>query len=248
MALDDYDFFRHLRIRQNTFSLILDLVEKSYVPVFRGGNQPVSCSTALLITLWYLGNKATYREISEQFGYVESKVYDCVTSIMDILVQNAGKFIKWSSSSGATTIENEFRNLAGFPGVVGAIVGCHIEIKAPSEVQADYLDRTNRHSVNLMAVCDHNKIFTYIHAGFPGSAHDNRVLKSTELYARLQSNPEELLPNSNFHLIGDSGFQCNRFLLVPYRDTGNLSAVQQCYNQKLSQTRCVIENAFVICS
>ena len=244
LETDGLDFFRHVRIRKETFFVILGIVKENYAPVFRGGYEPIPCSSALLMTLWYLENKSTYREISLQFGCVESTVHTCVESVIDILVQNANKFIKWPNSTEAANIEKEFSNFAGFPGVIGSVDGCHIDIKAPSMVQADYLDRTHKHSVNLMAICDHSKKFLYIHAGFPGSAHDNRVLKSTGFYTKLETDPTSLFPNSNYHIIGDSAFQCNKFILVPYRDTGNLSEIQQKYNKKLSQTRYVIENAF----
>lgn len=42
--------------------------------------------------------------------------------------------------------------VAGFPGVIGAMDGCHIKSKAPDDVQADYLDRNNRHSINLSSL------------------------------------------------------------------------------------------------
>ena len=74
-------------------------------------------------------------------------------------------------------------------------------MKALSGFQANYLDRTNRHSVNLMAICDSEKKFTYISAGFPGSAHDNRVFKSTPFFRLLEQNPEALFPNTNMHII-----------------------------------------------
>lgn len=38
--------------------------------------------------------------------------------------------------------EDKFHAFAGFPSVVGAVDGCHIHIKAPSETQVDYVVRT----------------------------------------------------------------------------------------------------------
>ena len=64
--------------------------------------------------------------------------------------------------------------------------GCHIHIKASLETQADYIDRTQRHSVNHMAVCTPDKRFSFIHAGFPGSAHDSRVFRSCSLYNKME--------------------------------------------------------------
>ena len=90
------------------------------------------------------------------------------------------------------------------------------------------------------------KKFTFIDAGYPGSAHDIRVFKNTELYNRLTNDPDSVLKSNNNHLIGDSGFQLAPYMLVPYKDYGNLNRIQRKYNRKLSQTRYVIENTFCL--
>lgn len=48
----------------------------------------------------------------------------------------------------------------------GAIDGYHIEIKAPDDVQADYIDRNNRHSINILVVYDINKKLPILMPGF----------------------------------------------------------------------------------
>ena len=243
---EDLYFFRHVRMTKETFKFVKRVVDEFWVENYPGGNLPITSSTALLIALWYLGNKSTYREIAEQFGVVESSVYDCVGKITDILFQTAGRFIKWPHGDAVYDVVEKFKRFADFPRVVGAVDGRHIDMKAPSEFQADYLDRTNRHSVNLKAICDSEKKFTYISAGFPGSAHDNRVFKSTPFFRLLEQKPEALFPNTNMHIIGDSAFQINNYILVPYKDLGNLTQQQQKYNTKLSKTRCIVENSFAL--
>lgn len=66
---------------------------------------------------------------------------------LNIICAEADTYIKWPTPDEATAIEKEFKLVAGFPGVIGAIDGCHIEIKAPDDVQADYIDKNNRHSI-----------------------------------------------------------------------------------------------------
>ena len=74
-----------------------------------------------------------------------------------------------------------------------------------------------------MAACDSEKKFTCIDAGFPGSAHDSRVFKSTELFRLMTDSPMNILPSTYYHLIGDSSFQFSMHLLVPFKDYGNLN-------------------------
>jgi len=49
--------------------------------------------------------------------------------------------------------------MSGFPGVVGAIDGSHIPIKAPTKYPADYFNRKHFYSIVLQAVCDHDGKF-----------------------------------------------------------------------------------------
>lgn len=227
-----------------TYSGTLGVVEEHYKPISDRGTPPVSSKECVQMGLWFLGNKATYREMAELFGLSESAVFSAVQTFITIICSVGKNYIKWPTVIEAEDIEMNFKLMAGFPGVIGAVDGCHIEIKAPSEAQSDYIDRTNRHSINLMAVCNSEKLFTFIDVGFPGSAHDSRVFKNTDLYRVISNSPLSIFPSNNFHIIGDSAFQRSNYVIVPFRDTGNLSDRQKKCNRKLSQTRHVIENAF----
>ena len=185
--------------------------------VFRGGNLPTEAYVVLSIGLWFLGTKSTYREIAEQFGLSESCTYYAVKAVVDFLNAIAEDFVKWPVEEAAVQAENDFRKISGFPGIIGAIDGCHIECKVPESVQADYLNRASKHTINLMAVCKADRAFTFVHAGFVGSAHDSRVLKHTSFYDQLVAHPSPLFPSSKYHIVGDSAFPLSRHLLVPLK-------------------------------
>ena len=151
----------------------------------------------------------------------------------------------WPMSAQMDNVAADFAELKrGFPGVFGAVDGCHVPIFAPDYCQMDYLDRNHRHSVNMMAVCDASKLFTYCFAGYPGSIHDQRVLSNSSFGDILNSRPKTYYRSNNYHIIGDSAFQLHPHVMVPYKDTGNLTATQLRYNRKLCQTGRVVENAF----
>ena len=59
---------------------------------------------------------------------------------------------------------------------VGAIDGTHVPACPPSGHQMAYTNRHGFQSQNLLAICDFNIRFTYIYAGWEGSAHDAQVL------------------------------------------------------------------------
>ena len=55
-------------------------------------------------------------------------------------------------------------------GVIGAVDGCHIKIKAPPEHHSDYLNQKMCHSVILQGICNDRKEFINAHVGSPRSA------------------------------------------------------------------------------
>lgn len=71
--------------------------------------------------------------------------------------------------------------------MIGAIDGTHVRIKVPVEQHDSYCDRYQQHSINLMAICTAEKVFTYIFVGYPGSAHDSRVFSNSAMYQNIQN-------------------------------------------------------------
>lgn len=242
--MSEMDFFRHLRLTRTSFDLILDCIHEAYGLSPSGSTLYLGPRKALYVILWYLGTQSTYREISEMFGVSQRTVFDCVQRLIDVICKAGKDVFLWPTPPKLSEISHEFQEMGGIPGVVGALDGCHINIKAPSSTQADYVDRTQKHSVILIAVCLPDKSFSYIQVGFPGSAHDSRVLKSTSLYKKIQNGDPNYFPSSQYHIVGDSAFGVQKHLMVPFKNSGNLSQAQIRFNTKLSKARVTIENAF----
>ena len=60
--------------------------------------------------------------------------------------------------------------MKGMDGVIGAIDGSHIPIKAPF-CPENYFNKKSFHSIFLQAVCNHDMMFTDCFAGWPGGVH-----------------------------------------------------------------------------
>lgn len=243
--MSEMDFFRHLRLRRDSFEQILDLVHKAY------GEQPSGTKRlyfgprkSLYFTLSYLGTQSTYREISEMFGVSQTAVFECLQRVIDVLCEVGKNVFQWPTPSQIPEVEQEFLLLGGIPGVVGAVDGCHIDVKVPAATQADYIDRTQRQNVILLGVCLPDKRFSFVQVGFPGSAHDSRVLKSTSLYEKMKNNDPNYIPSPHYHIVGDSAFGLQKHLMVPFKNTGNLPPGKILFNRKLSKARVTIDNAF----
>ena len=58
--------------------------------------------------------------------------------------------------------EVAFRNKKGFPGVIGAIDGSHIQIQSPQNFPENHVNRKGFYSLILQGVCDHNLKFFHL--------------------------------------------------------------------------------------
>lgn len=173
----------------------------------------------------------------------KATAFRVVRRISYALFCRAKHFIHWPKTpQAAERVAETFKAMKGFPGVIGAVNGSHIPIRAPVEDPVSYINRKGFHSIVLQAVCDGNCMFTHCYCGPVGSVHDARVLAQSPLRQLLRS-PHTYFPN-NTHIIGDAAYTLQTHVMVPFRDNGHLTRRQQNFNFRLSSTRMVIERAF----
>ncbi|KAK6168710.1 hypothetical protein SNE40_019898 [Patella caerulea] len=79
--------------------------------------------------------------------------------------------------------------------------------------------------------------YTHVYVGWPGSVNDSRVVRNSDLWDNNHLFGER-------HLIGDGGYPCKSWLIIPYRNDGNLTQAQRRFNYLLSSNRSIIERSF----
>ncbi|CAN1787656.1 hypothetical protein LINPERHAP1_LOCUS17731 [Linum perenne] len=65
------------------------------------------------------------------------------------------------------------------PDCVGAIDGVHIDACIPTDQQIPFRGRKTTTTQNVMCVCNFDMLFTYVVAGWEGTANDARILSET---------------------------------------------------------------------
>jgi hypothetical protein len=102
----------------------------------------------------------------------------------------------------------------GFPNCIGLVDGTLFRLfyRAATEDFADYSGQKYPYSIVCMVICDDNwKIIAYL-AGWPGSCHDDRVLKKMKFF-----NQPEAHFDLQQYLLGDSEFENHWFLVSAYK-------------------------------
>ncbi|XP_017482472.1 PREDICTED: putative nuclease HARBI1, partial [Rhagoletis zephyria] len=226
------EFKSHMRLRRSTAEYLIERYVSSVLPkTHSGGRESVPSRKKVLMFIWYISNTITFRQLGNLFGVSQPTGWSVVNNVSTWMV------------SRTVDTKRKFKEKSGIPGVIGAIDCTHIRIKAPKENKECYFDRKHSYSLVLQAVVDADKRFTDVNCGEPGSLHDSRVLRRSNLFFKAQSEPRSLFPNESF-ILGDSAYPSTSWLVPPYKDYGNLSVSQRNFNKVHSSTRIVVENAF----
>ena len=83
---------------------------------------------------------------------------------------------------------------------VGAIDGTHVRASVPPEIQGRFRGCKDGTTQNVLAVISFDLKFTYVLAGWEGSAYDSRVLNDAFARPGGFSIPESII--QLFHLLG----------------------------------------------
>ena len=89
--------------------------------------------------------------------------------------------------------------------------------------------------------------FTNVYCGDPGSFHDVRLLRRSEIYDYAERNKRARFQGKTF-LLGDKGCVgvAKSWIVTPFRDNDDLLREQVDFNRRVSSTRVVVEEVFGI--
>lgn len=98
------------------------------------------------------------------------------------------EFIRAPDEEKRIEMARGFEAETGLPDIIGCIDGTLVNIQAPSDGEAAYVDRKGNHSINCQIVCDFNMWIWDVNALWPGSTHDQAVFNTSGLKRRFDSN------------------------------------------------------------
>lgn len=193
-----------------------------------------SVERKLMCFLWLMGNTESFRSVADRFGMNKSTLHLCISNVADVLFKLAPQELIFPND--VSVMHAMTRTFDRFPGIIGCVDGTYIPMIGKTGPRRDsYICRKGFPALHAQIVCDNDLRILDITTGYPGSVHDARVFKNSSLYQRLQ-----ILPAS-FHLLGDSAYPLEPFIMTPYKDNGHLTAEQKKYNAVHSSSRCCVE-------
>ena len=185
-------------------------------------------------------------------GLAKPTVVKCCHEFVEAICRLQDDFIKFPSTRAEISRKIEgFSEKSKVPNVVAAIDGSHIPIKAPKENHEDYFNRKHFYSYLVQGNVDSSGLFLSVANGFPGSLHDSRMLRLSDVYWAAEN--EDILMEPTLDMggtvirplvVGDSAYPLKTWLLPVIKDNGALNRDQKKFNKELSKARIVSEHAF----
>ncbi|XP_024894120.1 protein ALP1-like isoform X2 [Temnothorax curvispinosus] len=236
-------FRRHFRMTPATY----ENLEARLSPILSlsEGKAVIPLRKQLLGSLWLLATPDSYRSVGERFDLAKSSLNKSFMRVVECLNDISGQIILWPRGQDLDRVKADFNQNSLLRGIIGAIDGTHILIKAPKIDSQYYRTYKKTYAIILQAVCDARMKFTDCFAGFAGSVGDLRVFRNSDLWREIQIDKQSFFPNDEF-IIGDKAYPVLTWCISPYIDRGQLTAAQIKFNTVLSSKRSVIERAFAL--
>ena len=142
------------------------------------------------------------RSVAEKFDLGKSSLHHCFVRVIEVLNHLAPAIIKWPTLNEIERINLSFHDL---PGAIACIDGMYVQIPAPSRDPQSYVCRKLFTAETLQAICIPSLKFIDCFAGFPSSAHDSRIFRSSDIFQLIHDNPRKYFPNDEF-ILGDKAY------------------------------------------
>lgn len=197
----------------------------------RGG--ALSNVTKMEIFLRALSDPGFQQGVGVDVGVHQTTVSKVIKEVSQKIVLKKNAWISFPKNAREIELAKEGWTI---PGAIGAIDCTHIRIMKPKLHGEEYFNRKGFCSINVQATCSSKGFFTSVDASWPGSVHDSRIWRNSEVHAFFPGN------NNGAYLLGDEGYGIAPWLLVPYKNPSG--ADQRAYNKVHCNNRVKIECCF----
>ena len=154
----------------------------------------------VVIFLHIIGHNVRFRVIGSRYYRSIQTVHHYFRVVLRAILKLYRLVIRLPDESTPSEIRNNLRFYPYFKDCIGALDGTHIRASVPLSMQGRFRSRKGGTTQNVLAAITFDLKFSYVLAGWEGSAHDSRILSDA------LSRPRGLrIPEGNiYHKIGNS--------------------------------------------
>jgi DDE superfamily endonuclease len=238
------------RLTQDQFEELLEILIQ---PQYGLQHLPsASAAQQLAIYLLIVGQNASYRLVREMFGHSTSSISRYFHRVSHALCRYYRDIVSLPPNETPRAILEDSKLYPYFKDALGAVDGSYVPVGVKNlKCQDNYAPwrcRKGFIAQNIMAAVDFDMNFLYVLAGWEGSAHDGRVLRSA-------LDKGFRVPPGKYYL-ADAGYSSTSdLLLTPYHKTRyhlkewekaakRPKTKEELFNLRHAQARNVVERTF----
>ncbi|KAF3901799.1 hypothetical protein AA313_de0205720 [Arthrobotrys entomopaga] len=243
------DRYRQLfRVNRPAFQLILSRIGSS--SVFNTKQAPIDLQ--LGATLRRFGGHGDVMQVAQLFGIGDGTVSEYTDRVCTALLELFTTEVRWSTEEEQTKMKARLRgspkskaweDCIGF--IDGTLVPFNSKPGFPMDIASGFFNRRkHRYGMAVTVVCDDQNRILHFTCLFPGSAHDSRAFKATDLY----QHPDNYFSNRHQYLVGDQAYALSSRMITPFKKprNRNITQEQKRFNTCLSHIRVAVENTIGI--
>jgi hypothetical protein len=245
--LNDTEFLQKYRMSRSGFNRLVELIQDH--PIFSSKFRQQAVAYQLMVWLKYAGTEGSGKNSNNnqrntfKIGYGTSDV--CRRRVTVALKSLTSQYYYWPDADQRLKIAEEMFRSHDFPHCVGIADGTLFPLAFEPETEdaPDYSGRKYGYSLSVMIICDNKRKVRHYLAGFPGSAHDNRIYKAT----KLVTNPGNYF-SSREYLIGDSAFENSSTMVSAFKKPKGavIAARNEKFNEKMAKLRIISEHTISV--
>jgi len=229
-----------------SFNILAFTISNDSIFHNQSGNSQASPASQRATALYFLGSfvSSTVRAAAQLgIGEGTARLY-CQRCII-ALIHLSCRYIRWPKPG-----TREFRIMRSkivcksqFPGCVRFLDGTSIIIQyTPSFHGETYFNRKKQYTLNLQAISDSDRRFTYISTGFPGSVGDATVFGGSLFFTRTNL----FFAQPDKYILGDKAYRSTQRCMSSYKEplAGRVIGGYKGFNERLAEARVIVEHAF----
>ena len=141
------------------------------------------------------------------------KFLNCLERMVVVLLKHFDASVFWPEADEQKEIVGRVEDKYIFPNCVGFPDGTLLPLEFKPKLNGeDYFSRESCYTINALLTCDEVSQIRNIVIGWSRYAHDNRVWKTSKLYAQM-----EVYFSSKEHLLGVSAFGASRVMIPAFK-------------------------------
>ncbi|KAI3457250.1 hypothetical protein Pfo_013913 [Paulownia fortunei] len=197
-------------------------------------SREISVEKQLAIFLMTIGYDERNRTLQERFQHSGETISHHFNTVLKALMNFFMSVIVASLFKQIPSyIRNNPKYWPHFKGCISAIDGTHVHAIVPTNEQLAYHGRKGDCTQNIMAVCSFDMQFTFVWAGWEGTAHDSRIF-----------NKAIHRPTLKFPVPPTASYKGTRYHPEQFQRGQRASGLKELFNHSHSSLRNIIEHCF----